>query len=91
MSFTFLFVFLLSFLLSLLLDKRQHRYFPDKEKELVYWPIKKEEKEEPSVKLGLLFRKRIQGVGAVFFEMKYIYQSQMLHLTPPKLPSFEGK
>jgi len=48
-SFTFLFVFLLSFLLSLLLDKRQHRYFPDKEKELVYWPIKKEEKEEPSV------------------------------------------
>jgi len=49
-SFTFLFVFLLSFLLSLLLDKRQHRYFPDgPEKELVYWPIKKEEKEEPSV------------------------------------------
>lgn len=48
-SFTFLFVFLLSFLLSLLLDKRQHRYFPEKEKELVCWPIKKEEKEEASV------------------------------------------
>jgi len=71
------------------LDKRQHRYFPDKEKELVYWPIKKEEKEEPSVKLGLPFRKRIQrGLELFFFEMKYIYQSQMLHLTHPKLPSF---
>eukprot|EP00435_Cladocopium_sp_Y103_P020089 s1868_g4.t2 len=45
-TFSLLLLFTLFFLISLHLDRKASRYFPDKDKEAAFWPLKEPDKEE---------------------------------------------
>eukprot|EP00435_Cladocopium_sp_Y103_P009557 s4634_g2.t1 len=45
-TFSLLLLFTLFFLISLHLDRKDSRYFPDKDKEAAFWPLKEPDKEE---------------------------------------------
>ena len=45
-TFSLFFLFLVSLCISMQLDRRHNRYFPEKEREAVLWPLKEPEEEE---------------------------------------------
>lgn len=45
-TFSLLLLFTLFFLISLYMDRKDSRYFPDKDKEAAFWPLKEPNKEE---------------------------------------------